>query len=153
MQNVFGGTPYGTLGLLLVAYVAEALPFSARLAGGALAQVGDHLLEAGRMAGATTAQLFRHIVLPVVATALLSTWMLNFTGTLFELPASELLQPAGEPPLSVQIINQYSHYRQGPGTAMTIVAIALVALAALLIAGATRALRARGGRAHARRSF
>ena len=153
MQNVFGFTPYGTIGLLLVAYVAEALPFSARLAGGALAQVGDHLLEAGRMAGATTAQLFRHIVLPVVATALLSTWMLNFTGVLFELPASELLQPAGEPPLSVQIINQYSHYRQGPGTAMTIVAIAIVAVAALLIAGAARAVRARGGKTHARRGF
>lgn len=153
MINVFGRTPYGTLGLLLAAYIAEALPFSARLAGGALAQVGDHLLESARMAGANTAQLFRHIVLPVVATALLSTWMLVFTGTIFELPASQLLQPPGEPPLSVQIINQYNHYRQGPGTAMTIVAVLIVALAALGIAGAARLLRRRGGGTGVRRSL
>ena len=58
MNTVLGGTPYGTLGLLLAAYVAGALPFSARLASGALAQVGDHLLEAARLAGAGTGELF-----------------------------------------------------------------------------------------------
>lgn len=153
MTTAFGGTPYGTLGLLLAAYIAEALPFSARLAGGALAQVGDHLLEAARLAGANTAQLFRHIVLPVVAAALLSTWMLVFTGTIFELPASQLLQPPGQPPLSVQIINQYNHYRQGPGTAMTIVAVLIVALAALVIGAAVWLLRRHGGNARVRRSL
>lgn len=130
MNTVFGGTPYGTLGLLLAAYVAGALPFSARLASGALAQVGDHLLEAARLAGAGTFGTFTRIVLPVVATALLSTWMLVFAGTIFELPASELLQPPGQPPLAVQIVNQYNNFEEGPGTAMTIIAVVVVALAA-----------------------
>jgi ABC-type Fe3+ transport system permease subunit len=95
MNNLPGGTPYGTIGLLLAAYIAGALPFSARLASGSLAQVGDHLLEAARLTGANSGRVFTRIVLPLVAGALLSTWMLVFTGTIFELPASELLQPPG----------------------------------------------------------
>ncbi len=153
MNGAFGGTPYGTLGLLLAAYVAGALPFSARLAGGALAQVGEHLLEAGRLAGAGTGTIFARIVLPIVGAALLSTWMLVFTGTIFELPASELLQPPGQPPLAVQIINQYNNYKQGPGTAMTILALIVVAAAALVIAIAARFIRSRGGGALVRRGL
>ena len=111
--------------------MAGALPFSARLAGGALAQVGDHLLEAARLAGAQPGRLYLRIVLPLVATALLSTWMLVFTGTIFELPASELLQPPGQPPLAVEIVNHYNNYKAGPGTAMTILALLVVAALAL----------------------
>ncbi|HWE61853.1 MAG TPA: ABC transporter permease subunit, partial [Chloroflexota bacterium] len=118
MNNLPGGTPYPSLGLLL--------------AEGALAQVGDHLLEAARLAGAHTGRLFRHIVLPLIITSVLSTWMLVFTGTIFELPASELLQPAGQAPLAVQIINQYNNFKEGPGTAMTILALLIVTLLALL---------------------
>ncbi len=153
MNTVFGGTPYGTLGLLLAAYVAGALPFSARLAGGALAQVGEHLLEAARLAGAGTSRVFARIVLPIVGTALLSTWMLVFTGTLFELPASELLQPPGQPPLAVEIVTQYNNFKQGPGTAMTIVALLIVVAAALLITIAARLFRARGGGVFVRRGL
>lgn len=145
MNAAFGGTPYGTLVLLLAAYVAGALPFSARLAGGALAQVGDHVLEAGRLAGASNLRVFTRIVLPVVAPALLSTWMLIFTGTIFELPASELLQPPGQPPLAVQITNQFNTFKQGPGTAMTIVALVIVVCAVVLISTCARAFRLRGG--------
>jgi len=145
MNRAFGGTPYGTLGLLLAAYIAGSLPFSARLASGALAQVGEHLLEAARLTGADTSRIFTRIVLPVVGTALLSTWMLVFTGTIFELPASELLQPPGQPPLAVEIVNQYNNFKQGPGTAMTIVALVIVTVAALLIAVAARLIRSRGG--------
>ncbi|HVA91382.1 MAG TPA: hypothetical protein VNL71_16230, partial [Chloroflexota bacterium] len=67
------------------------------------------------------------------------------TGTIFELPASELLQPPGQPPLAVQIINQYNNFKQGPGTAMTILALLIVVVAALLIGFATRLWRLRGG--------
>jgi len=154
MNTAFGGTPYGTLALLLAAYVAGALPFSARLAGGALAQVGDHLLEAGRLSGASTPRIFTRIVLPVVGPALLSTWILVFTGTIFELPASELLQPPGQPPLAVEIVNQFNNFKQGPGTAMTIVALAVVALAVLAISTVARVVGRHGGRErHVYRGF
>jgi iron(III) transport system permease protein len=147
MNNLPGGTPYPSLGLLLAVYVAGALPFSIRLAGGGLAQVGDHLLEAARLAGARPGRIYRSIVLPLVITAVLSTWMLVFTGTMFELPASELLQPPSQPPVAVEIVNLYNNFQDGAGTAMTIMALALVAVLALLLGGAGTVLRLRlGGR-------
>ena len=145
MNTVLGGTPYGTIGLLLAAYVAGSLPFSARLAGGALAQIGDHLFEAARWPRAYTGRIYLRIVVPLVAPALLSAWMVVFTGTIFQLPASELLQPPGQPPLAVQITGQYNNFKQGPGTAMTMLALLIVVVAAALIAGIARLLRQRGG--------
>ena len=79
--------------------------------------------------------------------------MLVFTGTIFELPASELLQPPGQPPLAVEIVNQYNNFKQGPGTAMTIVALAIVVVVALVISGVARVLRAGRGRRIVRRSL
>jgi iron(III) transport system permease protein len=148
MNNLPGGTPYPSLGLLLAAYIAGALPFSARLAEGSLAQIGDHLLEAARLSGAHIGRLFRHIIVPLLITSLLSTWMLVFTGTIFELPASELLQPPGQAPLAVQIINQYNNFKEGPGTAMTILALLIVLVMALLVSGVLRLLRPHMGGRH-----
>ncbi len=145
MNNLPGGSPYPSIGLLLAVYVAGALPFSARLAGGGLAQIGDHLLEAARLAGAGPGRMYVSIVLPLVATAVLSIWMLVFTGTMFELPASELLQPPSQPPMAVEIVNQYNNFRDGPGTAMTILGLAVVAVLALVLGGAGRLLRSRWG--------
>jgi iron(III) transport system permease protein len=147
MNNLPGGTPYPSLGLLLAVYVAGSLPFSIRLAGGSLAQIGDHLLEAARLAGARPGRIYRSVVLPLVLTAVLSTWMLVFTGTMFELPASELLQPPGQPPVAVEIVNLFNNYQDGAGTAMTIMGLAVVTVLALLLGGAGTLLRMRmGGR-------
>ncbi|HVC80021.1 MAG TPA: ABC transporter permease subunit [Chloroflexota bacterium] len=143
MQNLFGNTPYGTLGLLFVAYCAGSLPFGVRLATGALAQVGTNLLDAGRLAGGGTARLFRGIIVPLLAPTLLSTWLLVFTHTLFELPTSQLLQPPGQPPLPALIVRQFTVYSQGPATAMTMLALAVVTVGVLAIVCLARLARTR----------
>jgi hypothetical protein len=48
-------------------------------------------------------------------------------------------------------MNQYSNFKQGPGTAMTILALLIVALATLGVAGAMRLLRLQGGATVVRR--
>ncbi|HWE61174.1 MAG TPA: hypothetical protein VHB98_05635, partial [Chloroflexota bacterium] len=58
---------------------------------------------------------------------------------------SELLQPAGQAPLAVQIINQYNNFKEGPGTAMTILALLIVTLLALLTGAVLRVMRRRLG--------
>jgi len=143
MQNLFGNTPYGTLGLLFAAYIAGSLPFGVRLATGALAQVGTNLIDAGRLAGAGTARLFRGIIVPLLAPTLLSTWLLVFTHTLFELPTSQLLQPPGQPPLPALIVRQFTVYSQGPATAMTMLALAVVTVGVLAIVCLARLARTR----------
>ena len=129
---------YGTSTLLVLGYLAGALPSAARLLSGSLGQVSDSLLWAARVHGRPAASAWGGAVLPLVAGSLVWTWLIAFCGTLLELPVSQLLAPPGEEPLSVAITRQLQGYNVGAGAAMTV----LVVVAALvLIAVALGALR------------
>ena len=129
---------YGTSTLLVLGYLAGALPSSARLLSGSLGQVSDSLLWAARVHGRPAAPAWTGAVLPLVAGSLLWTWLIAFCGTLLELPVSQLLAPPGDEPLSVAITRQLQGYNVGAGAAMTVL---VVAAALALIAVALGALR------------
>src|SRR5208283_30255 len=57
---------YGTLGILLLAYVTHYLPFGVRTAGAALRQLHPELEEAARVSGATWLHAMRRITLPLL---------------------------------------------------------------------------------------
>ncbi|WP_030265956.1 iron ABC transporter permease [Streptacidiphilus jeojiense] len=129
---------YGTSALLVLGYLAGALPSAARLLSGSLGQVSDSLLWAARVHGRPATRAWTGAVLPLVAGSLVWTWLIAFCGTLLELPVSQLLAPPGSEPLSVAITRQLQGYNVGAGAAMTV----LVVLAALaLIAAALGVLR------------
>ncbi len=124
---------YGTTTLLVLGYLAGALPSAARLLSGSLGQVSDGLLWAARVHGRPAAAAWRGAVLPLVAGSLVWTWLIAFCGTLLELPVSQLLAPPGDEPLSVAITRQLQGYDLGAGAAMTVLVVAgalvLIALA------------------------
>lgn len=124
---------YGTIWILLCAYIGGSLPYATRLSIGALEQVGTNLLETARVQGANVLQLMLRIVGPLLRTNLISIWLLVFTGTMFELAASELLYPPGEPTLPVQIISLFNDFRLGPGMALAMLNVAIVTLALILL--------------------
>jgi iron(III) transport system permease protein len=104
-----------------------------RLGIGALEQVGQNMLDAARVQGARLFQLLAHIVAPLLRANLISVWLLVFTGTMFELAASELLYPPGQPTLPVQIVGYFNNFRHGPGMALAMLDVALVALFLILL--------------------
>lgn len=120
---------YGTIWLLLAAYIGGSLPYATRLSIGALEQVSQSLLETARVQGANVFQLLLLIVGPLLRTSLTSIWLLVFTGSMFELAASELLYPPGEPTLPVRIIGLFNDFKLGPGMALSILNIVIVTLA------------------------
>ena len=124
---------YGTTWLLLAAYIGGSLPYATRLSIGALEQVSQSLLETARVQGADVFQLLWRIVGPLLRSSLTSIWLLVFTGTMFELAASELLYPPGQPTLPVRIIGLFNDFRLGPGMALSILNVAIVTLALLLL--------------------
>ena len=63
----------------------------------------------------------------------ISIWLLVFTGTMFELAASELLYPPGQPALPVQIISLFNDFKLGPGMALSMLNVAIVTLALILL--------------------
>ena len=128
----FGIPFYGTVWILLAAYIGGSLPYATRLGIGALDQVGQNMLDTARVQGASLFQLLTRIVGPLLQANLLSVWLLVFTGTMFELAASELLYPPGQPTLPVRIIGLFNDFKLGPGMALSMLNIGLV-LTALLV--------------------
>jgi iron(III) transport system permease protein len=124
---------YGTVWILLAAYIGGSLPYATRLGIGALDQVGQTMLETARVQGAGYAHLLRHIVAPLLRSSLTSIWLLVFTGTMFELAASELLYPPGEPTMPVRIVSLFNDFRIGPGMALAMLNIAIVTLVLILL--------------------
>jgi iron(III) transport system permease protein len=91
------------------------------------------MLETARVQGANIFQLMWRIVGPLLRANLVSIWLLVFTGVMFELAASELLYPPGEPTLPVQIISLFNDFKLGPGMALSMLTVAIVALALVLL--------------------
>jgi iron(III) transport system permease protein len=91
------------------------------------------MLETAQVQGAGLFQLLLRIVGPLLRASLGSIWLLVFTGTMFELAASELLYPPGQPTLSVRIVSLFNDFKLGPGMALAMLNIALVILALLVI--------------------
>ena len=124
---------YGTIWILFAAYIGGSLPYATRLNIGALEQVGQNMLDTARVQGAGLFELLSRIVVPLLRINLISVWLLVFTGTMFELAASELLYPPGEPTLSVRIISYFNDFRVGPGTALAMLNVAVVLLALIVL--------------------
>lgn len=134
--NVVGIELYGTLFLLGMGYLASALPSTTRLLVGPLALIQGSLIEAARVHGAGEARASRTILVPLIARALLWAWLLTFTGTLLELPLSQLLYPPDHVPLAVAIIKHLENYDFAGGSAMMVIAVAgmLVVIGVALLA-------------------
>ncbi len=125
--NRLGIHLYGTTGLLVLGYLATALPSTSRVLLGNVGQVQESLREAGRVHGSGAVASWLRTVLPLLARPILAAWVLTFAGTLLELPVSQLLYPPGHAPVSVGITKALANYDFGGGTAMEVIAI-LVAL-------------------------
>ncbi|ADP83175.1 ABC transporter permease [Pseudofrankia inefficax] len=124
---------YQTTTLLVLAYVATALPPVSRVLVGAVGQVQDSLRSASRVHGSGALGSWLRVVLPLLARPLVTAWLLTFAATLLELPVSQLLYPPNHPPVAVGIEKALANYDFGGGTAMEVIAIGL-ALAVVAVA-------------------
>lgn len=126
---------YGTVPLLGMAYVANAVPQSSRILLGPFAQIQETLLAAARVHGAGVARAWRQGVLPLLARPLVWAGLLAFSALFLELPISELLAPPGVVPVSVAILRVLGKADIGLGTALSVVAIlfTLLVVAAVLV--------------------
>ena len=94
---------YGTIWILLVAYVARFVPLAVRSANASLRQIDPSLEEAARIAGASWAQSLRYILVPLARPGLIVAFLLVFIPALSELSATILLYSSGTETISVAI--------------------------------------------------
>jgi iron(III) transport system permease protein len=94
---------YGTVALLVAAYLIRFLPQSLQAQETALGMVSPNLEEAGLSCGYNRGQVLRKITLPLIRPGLMAGWGMVFLSSMKELPATLLLRPAGFDTLAVRI--------------------------------------------------
>lgn len=94
---------YGTIWILLIAYVARFIPFATRSANATFRQVDPSLEEAGRIVGASWWQSIRHILVPLSRPGLLVAFLMVFIPAFSELSATILLYTGGTETIAIAI--------------------------------------------------
>ncbi len=82
---------YGTLAILLLAYVARYIPLGVRAANASLRQVDPSLEESARILGASWGMTMREVTLPLIRPGLFAGWLLVFVPVD---PGAERVDPA-----------------------------------------------------------
>lgn len=124
---------YGTIWILLIAYMTRYMPYGMRYASSTMIQISGELEESARMSGATWWQIFRKIDIPLLMPGLVAGWVYIVTVSVRELSSSILLYSPGNEVLSIRIFEQYEN-GQFPelaslGIVMITCLIVLIALA------------------------
>lgn len=119
---------YGTLWIMLAAYLVRYMPFSIRTTRATLQQIHSSLEEAARMSGAGWLQTMRHIVVPLIKPGLIAGWILVFMPAFRELTMSVLLWSQGNETIGVVIYNM-----QDAGNTQIAAAISSIVLLLILV--------------------
>ena len=100
---------YGTIWILVVAYVTAFLPYGLRYAHPGLLQIAPELEESGHVSGARWAQVFRKIVVPLLIPALFAAWVFVFLISLRELSAAAFLYTAQTPVIATKMLDLWQN--------------------------------------------
>jgi iron(III) transport system permease protein len=94
---------YGTIWILLIAYVTRFLPYGLRYNTTSMLQIHKELEESAAMSGASWTTTFRRIILPLLKPGLLAGWIYIVIVSIRELSSSILLYSPGSEVLSILI--------------------------------------------------
>jgi iron(III) transport system permease protein len=96
---------YGTLWILLLAFVTIALPAAYQQLQSALRSVHTDLEDASRILGSTRLRTLRDITAPLLRTSVIATWCFIFVGVIRELSAAIMLFTSETKVISVLIFD------------------------------------------------
>jgi iron(III) transport system permease protein len=129
------GTPLASLWITIVLALAiRRLPYALRACYAALQQISVSLEEAAENLGATKVRTVRRVVVPLMAGGILAGFVTSFSTAAVELSATLMLvQSNSDAPLAYGLyVFMQSAAGRGPGAALGVVAVILVALCTLL---------------------
>ncbi|WP_066735670.1 MULTISPECIES: iron ABC transporter permease [Hyphomicrobiales] len=129
------GTPLASLWITIVLALAiRRLPYALRACYAALQQISVSLEEAAENLGATKARTVRRVVVPLMAGGILAGFVTSFSTAAVELSATLMLvQSNSDAPLAFGLyVFMQSAAGRGPGAALGVVAVLLVALCTFL---------------------
>lgn len=123
---------YGTIWILLVAYVVRYFPYGQRSVSGVILSLSVDLEESSRVCGANWLTTMRRIMVPLVWQGFVGGWLLLFIAFTREVSQSLLLCRNGTETLSVALYGIMINSSVGAMAAFTFIQVALLFTAAFL---------------------
>ncbi len=126
---------YGTLWILLIAYITIELPAAYQQLQSAFKSVHPELEEASRMLGASRLRALRDVTAPLLRTSVLATWCFIFVSTIRELSAAVMLFTSETKVVSVLI---FDLKESGDLGAISVLGISMLVLTFIVVVGVSR---------------
>jgi len=112
---------YGTLWILILAFIARYLPYGIRFSHSALLSLHKELEEGAMVSGASWFQMVRQVVAPLIMPALLAGWIYVFLITFKELSIALLLYSPGSQVVAVTIWELWDNGHVGELAAFSLI--------------------------------
>jgi iron(III) transport system permease protein len=126
---------YGTLWVLLLAYLTIELPAAYQQLQSAFRAVHPDLEEASQILGATRLQALRHITAPLLRTSVIATWCFIFVSVIRELSAAIMLFTSETKVVSVLI---FDLKESGDLGAIAVLGLSMLLLTFAVVIGVNR---------------
>jgi len=94
---------YGTIWIMLIAYVTRFMPYGLRYNTSAMVQIHKELEESAAMSGASWSTTFRRVILPLLKPGLLAGWIYVMIVSIRDLSTSILLYSPNTQVISIVI--------------------------------------------------
>ena len=124
---------YGTLWLLLIAYLTVFLPLGLRTISGVIFQIDPSLEESAQMCGASWSYRLRTVTMPLLRPGLIAAWLLLFIASVRELGASILLMGPHSKVITPAIVESWFSTSTELTAAMALLQTLAVAIALVLL--------------------
>lgn len=132
----FNGSPFfltGSFAILVLCFVFRYMPVGIQTGVAVLRQIDPSIEEAAQNLGASTMTAFRKVTLPLIAPAFFSALVYGFVRAMTAISAAIFLVSANWNLMTAQILTQVGSGRLGVAAAYSILVIAIVLVAILII--------------------
>jgi iron(III) transport system permease protein len=124
---------YGTLAIIIVAFVTRFLPYATETVGGQMVQIDKSLEEAAWVSGATRIGSVRKVLLPLIFPSVQGAYFLLFMAFFREISSAILLYSASTAVISISIWSFFEQANWGQASALAVVATLIIFIAMALI--------------------
>jgi iron(III) transport system permease protein len=114
---------YGTIWVLLIAYVTRFIPYGMRSASGAVLQIHSELEEAAATSGASWWQTFKRVTLPLLRPGFAAGWIYICIVSFREFSTSVLLATGESRVLSILL---FTMFEQGQVTVVAAIGVLMI---------------------------
>ena len=122
---------YGTIWVLLIAYVTRYIPYGMRAASGSILQIHSELEEAAAASGASWWESFKRVTLPLLRPGLVAGWIYICIVSFREFSTSVLLATGESRVLSILL---FTMFEQGQVTVVAAIGVLMIATLLSIVA-------------------